>query len=182
MKPGAVFQLLDKFSIDDQHGHIPNPNSEEPVQLKSVAFEEILNQKHEIADVDQNFLVLREKKTLTFLLLTRLVYKPPFSSLIPNSRNRTLCRLHALKRTSWLLTGFDNAKLTSMNNVLGNMDNVELASMNNVLASMFYRFPTILFIHPLNGQPHLNFIFCRIMMTTRKMIKSHLKYRLQREF
>ena len=86
----------------------------------------------------------------------------------------------------------NNVELTSMNNVeLANMNNVELVNMNNVLASMFYRFPTILlkqertvlFIHPLNGQPHLilNFIFCRIM-TMREMLKSNLKYRLQREF
>ena len=79
------------------------------------------------------------------------------------------------------LGSMDNVELVTMNNVqLTNMNNVELANMNNVLASMFYRFPTILFIHPLNGQPHLNFIFCRIMMTTRKMIKSNLKYRLQK--
>ena len=89
------------------------------------------------------------------------------------------------------LGSMDNVELVTMNNVqLTNMNNVELANMNNVLASMFYRFPTILlrqertilFIDPLNGQPHLIliFIFCRIMMTTRKMIKSNLKYRLQK--
>ena len=68
------------------------------------------------------------------------------------------------------------------------MNNVELVNMNNVLASMFYRFSTILlkqertvlFIHPLNGQPHLilNFIFCRIM-TMREMLKSNLKSNLR---
>ena len=90
------------------------------------------------------------------------------------------------------LASLNNVELVTMNNVeLTSMNNVELANMNNVLASMFYRFPTILlrqertilFIDPLNGQPHLIliFIFCR-KATTSKMIKSNLKYCLQREF